>query len=67
MTDNAFAYTKNRSLRALLHRRAMNHLRTRPYTPRTNGKVERSRVLLGMGDTGLEPVTSALSRRRSPS
>ena len=41
MTDNAFAYTKNRSLRELLDRRAISHLRTRPYTPRTNGKVER--------------------------
>ena len=41
MTDNAFAYTKNRSLRELLNRRAISHLRTRPYTPRTNGKVER--------------------------
>jgi len=41
MTDNAFAYTKNRSLRELLHRRAIGHIRTRPYTPRTNGKVER--------------------------
>ena len=41
MTDNAFAYTKNRSLRELLHRRTIDHLRTRPYTPRTNGKVER--------------------------
>jgi len=41
MTDNAFAYTKNRSLAELLHRRAISHLRTRPYTPRTNGKVER--------------------------
>jgi transposase InsO family protein len=41
MTDNAFAYTKNRSLRELLHRRAISHLRIRPYTPRTNGKVER--------------------------
>jgi len=41
MTDNAFGYVKNRSLRGLLHRRAIRHLRTRPYTPRTNGKVER--------------------------
>jgi transposase InsO family protein len=41
MTDNAFAYTKNRSLRELLRRRAIDHLKTRPYTPRTNGKVER--------------------------
>jgi transposase InsO family protein len=41
MTDNAFAYTQNKRLRALLHARAIDHLRTRPYTPRTNGKVER--------------------------
>jgi len=41
MTDNAFAYIHNRSLRELLYRRAIRHLRTRPYTPRTNGKVER--------------------------
>jgi transposase InsO family protein len=41
MTDNAFAYVHNRSLRELLWRRAIRHIRTRPYTPRTNGKVER--------------------------
>ncbi len=41
MSDNAFAYVKNRGLRALLRRRAIRHLRTRPYTPKTNGKVER--------------------------
>ena len=38
MTDNAFADTKNRALRALLDRRAIRHLRTRPYKPRTNGR-----------------------------
>ena len=41
MTDNAFTYVHNRSLRELLHARAIGHIRTRPYTPRTNGKVER--------------------------
>jgi transposase InsO family protein len=41
MTDNAFAYIHNRGLRQLLGRRAIRHIRTRPYTPRTNGKVER--------------------------
>jgi transposase InsO family protein len=41
MSDNAFAYVHNRSLRELLHARAITHIRTRPYTPRTNGKVER--------------------------
>src|SRR2546425_10546869 len=41
MTDNAWAYTKNRSLRQLLTERGIRHLTTRPRRPRTNGKVER--------------------------
>ena len=41
LTDNAFSYIHNRSLRELLEQRAIRHIRTRPYTPRTNGKVER--------------------------
>jgi transposase InsO family protein len=41
MTDNALTYVNNRSLRELLAHRAIRHIRTRPYTPRTNGKVER--------------------------
>jgi transposase InsO family protein len=41
MSDNAFSYTQNRSFRELLRSRAIRHIRTRPYTPRTNGKVER--------------------------
>jgi transposase InsO family protein len=41
MTDNAFAYVKNRSLRELLAPRGIRHLTTQPYRPRTNGKVER--------------------------
>jgi transposase InsO family protein len=41
MTDNAWAYIHNRSLRELLDGCAITHIRTRPYTPRTNGKVER--------------------------
>jgi transposase InsO family protein len=41
MTDNAWAYTHNRSLHQLLRARQITHIRTRPYTPRTNGKVER--------------------------
>jgi transposase InsO family protein len=41
MTDNGFSYVKNRSLRELLARRGIRHLTTRPYWPRTNGKVER--------------------------
>jgi transposase InsO family protein len=41
MTDNAFTYVHNRSLRQLLARRGIRHLTTQPYRPRTNGKVER--------------------------
>ncbi|MEO9239961.1 MAG: integrase core domain-containing protein, partial [Jatrophihabitantaceae bacterium] len=41
MTDNHFSYTKSTSLAELLDRRAVSHLLIRPYTPRTNGKVER--------------------------
>jgi transposase InsO family protein len=41
MTDNAFSYVRNRSLRELLASRQIKHLRTQAYRPRTNGKVER--------------------------
>jgi transposase InsO family protein len=41
MTDNAFVYIKNRSLRELLAQRGIRHLTTKPHRPRTNGKVER--------------------------
>jgi transposase InsO family protein len=41
MTDNAFSYVKNRSLRELLTAHDIQHLTTEPYRPRTNGKVER--------------------------
>jgi transposase InsO family protein len=40
MTDNAFSYVNNRSLRELLQTRRIKHLTTQPYRPRTNGKVE---------------------------
>jgi hypothetical protein len=39
MTDNAFTYVKNRSLRELLAARGIGHFTTQPYRPRTNGKV----------------------------
>jgi transposase InsO family protein len=41
MTDNHFSYSKSASPAELLDRRAVSHLLIRPYTPRTNGKVER--------------------------
>jgi hypothetical protein len=39
LSDNAWAYVKNKDLAVLLDRRQILHRRTRPYTPRTNGKV----------------------------
>jgi transposase InsO family protein len=41
LSDNAWAYTHNRSLRQLLWARAITHKTIRPYRPQTNGKVER--------------------------
>jgi transposase InsO family protein len=40
MTDNGSAY-KSFAFRDLLSARGIKHKRTRPYTPRTNGKAER--------------------------
>ena len=40
MTDNGSAY-RSQTFRMALARADVRHLRTRPYTPRTNGKAER--------------------------
>lgn len=40
MTDNAFCYTQRQYATALAQL-GLAHTRTRPYTPRTNGKAER--------------------------
>jgi len=40
MTDNAFAY-RSHAYQAAVTSVGARHLRTRPYTPRTNGKAER--------------------------
>ena len=40
MTDNAFAY-RSHLFTALCERQRVRQLRTRPYTPQTNGKAER--------------------------
>ena len=47
MTDNAFTYVKNRSLRELFAAQDIRHLTTQPYRPRTNGKVERFHQTMG--------------------
>ena len=40
MSDNGSAY-RSRDFRDLLTDAGIRHVRTRPYTPRTNGKAER--------------------------
>jgi transposase InsO family protein len=40
MSDNGSGYV-SRAFRRCCHALALRHLRTRPYTPRTNGKAER--------------------------
>ena len=40
LTDNGACY-RSRGFRRLVRRLGIRHLRTRPYTPRTNGKAER--------------------------
>jgi transposase InsO family protein len=41
MTDNAMVYGNSRRFRQLLADHQIRHIRTPPYTPRWNGKVER--------------------------
>jgi transposase InsO family protein len=41
MTDNGWQYSRSRELRQLLAHHQIRHLKTQPYRPRTNGKVER--------------------------
>ena len=41
LSDNAFVYRNNRSLRVLLARNGIQHRFIRPRRPQTNGKVER--------------------------
>jgi transposase InsO family protein len=41
MSDNAWSYTHNRSLAELCGALEIHHITTRPYRPRTTGKVER--------------------------
>jgi transposase InsO family protein len=41
LSDNAFVYRKNRSLRKLLQAHQIEHRFIRPHRPQTNGKAER--------------------------
>ena len=65
MSDNAWAYIHNRSLRELLDGCAITHIRTRPYTPRTNGKVERYQQTLQREWAYALQYASSQARRES--
>jgi transposase InsO family protein len=67
MTDNHFSYTKGAALAELLDRRAVHHLLIRPYTPRTNGKVERfHQTLMREWAYAMEYASSAARREALP-
>jgi transposase InsO family protein len=54
LSDNAFVYRKNRSLKELLERSSIQHRFIQPRRPQTNGKVERFQQTLkrewGLGE-----------------
>ena len=67
LTDNAWSYTKNKGLAELLDRRAIAHRRTKTYSPKTNGKVERlHRTMDREWARGLSYRSSEARRRALP-
>ena len=63
MTDNGNGYVA-RLFRATCEELRLRHLRTRPYTPRTNGKAERFIQTLLREWAYAEPFDSSRERRR---
>ena len=61
MSDNGSAY-KSHAFRELLASQGVRHIRTRPYTPRTNGKAERF-IQTSLRESGL--TLSPMSRPQS--
>jgi transposase InsO family protein len=64
MTDNGSAYL-SRAFRALCARLGLRHVRTRPYTPRTNGKAERFIQTLLREWAYRRPYRTSARRRRA--
>jgi transposase InsO family protein len=62
LSDNAFVYRRNRSLRELLHAHEIQHRFIRPRRPQTNGKVERYQQTL-KGEWGLGRVYRSSEHR----
>jgi len=64
MSDNGSAY-KAHAFAATCHRLGLRHLRTRPYTPRTNGKAERFIQTLLREWAYVKAYPSSTRRRRA--
>lgn len=64
MTDNGSAYV-SRAFGAAVQALGARHLRTRPYTPRTNGKVERMIQTLLREWAYARPYNTSHRRRRA--
>ena len=62
MTDNGSAY-RSKLFAAALHKAGARHIRTRPYTPRTNGKAERFIQSCLREWAYARPYASSLQRR----
>ena len=67
MTDHGAAY-KSRRFAKLLHRLGIRHIRTRPYTPGTNGKAERfiQTLLREWADAFIYPSSEHRTRQLQP-
>jgi transposase InsO family protein len=65
MTDNHMSYRRSHSFARLLTSRQIQHIRTRPYTPRTNGKVERFQQTLAREWAYAMQYTSSAARREA--
>jgi transposase InsO family protein len=64
MSDNGSGY-RSRAFRAACTALAVRHLRTRPYTPRTNGKAERFIQTLLREWAYVQPYHTSADRRRA--
>ncbi len=64
MTDNGSPYV-SRLFRHAINERSLRHIRTRPYTPRTNGKAERFIQTTLREWAYARPYTSSAERARA--
>ena len=65
MTDNGFCY-RSKAFRQACRELGLKHIRTRPYTPKTNGKAERF-IQTALARMGLRPRLSTPQLNAPPS